>query len=182
MTHIQLLRHLGVSALAVSIAATPALAHATLEQQEAAVGSTYKAVMRIGHGCEGEATQKVTITIPEGVIAVKPMPKANWSLEVKKGAYAQAYDYYGTKLTEGVTSISWIGNLSDAHYDEFVFRAKLSDALSADSTIYFPTVQTCANATEDWVNIPTPGQDGHDIEGPAPALHLTADHDHGHSH
>ncbi len=86
----------------------------------------------------------------------------------------------GKALTEGVTRVSWIGNLQDAHYDEFVFRAKLSDTLGADSTIYFPTVQTCANGTQDWVNIPADGQDAHDIEGPAPALHLTGDH--GHSH
>ncbi len=93
MTNIQKFGRLGVTTIALSIAATSLMAHATLEQQEAAVGSTYKGVMRIGHGCDGEATQKVTITIPEGVIAVKPMPKANWSLQVESGAYAQTYDY-----------------------------------------------------------------------------------------
>ena len=30
-----------------------ALAHVTLKQQDAAAGSTYKAVLRVGHGCEG---------------------------------------------------------------------------------------------------------------------------------
>ena len=45
-----------------------ALAHITLETQEAAAGSTYKAVLRVPHGCEGKATTAVRVQIPEGVI------------------------------------------------------------------------------------------------------------------
>jgi len=45
-----------------------AFAHITLETQEAAVGSTYKAVLRVPHGCEGKATTAVRVQIPEGVI------------------------------------------------------------------------------------------------------------------
>ena len=48
----------------------PALAHITLEQREAPAGSTYKAVMRVGHGCEGSPTIAVRVQIPDGVIAV----------------------------------------------------------------------------------------------------------------
>ena len=38
-----------------------ALAHITLETQEAAVGSTYKAIFRVPHGCEGKATTAVRV-------------------------------------------------------------------------------------------------------------------------
>jgi uncharacterized protein YcnI len=69
------------------LSAFPTLAHVTLETQEAHVGSTYKAVLRVPHGCEGAATLKVRVQVPEGVIAVKPMPKAGWTLETVKGAY-----------------------------------------------------------------------------------------------
>lgn len=158
---------------------TGAMAHATLEIQSAAVGSTYKGVMRIGHGCDGQATLNVSVKIPEGVISVKPMPKAGWTLETTIGAYSETYDYYGKTLTEGVREIQWSGELSDAHYDEFVFRAKLSTKLTAGETIYFPTVQTCADGTAEWVNIPLEGQDPHDIDGPAPGLALT---EAGHAH
>lgn len=168
------------SALILTFAgATGALAHATLETQAAAVGSTYKGVMRIGHGCDGQATLNVTVKIPEGVISVKPMPKAGWALETTTGAYSEPHDYYGTPLTEGVREISWTGELSDAHYDEFVFRGTLSKKLIAGETIYFPTVQTCADGTSEWVNIPLEGQDPHDIEDPAPGLALTKA---GHAH
>src|SRR3546814_5265373 len=68
----------------LSLAAT-AQAHVTLEQPEAAASSTYKAVVRVPHGCEGEATLKVRVQIPEGFINVKPQPKAGWALETVKG-------------------------------------------------------------------------------------------------
>lgn len=161
------------------MAATSAQSHATLETQKAAVGSTYKGVMRIGHGCEGQATLKVSIKIPEGVISVKPMPKAGWTLDTKIGAYAQTHDYYGTPMNEGVREIIWTGSLDDAHYDEFTFRGSLVDTLQEGEMIYFPTVQTCADGTNTWVNIPAEGQDAHDMEDPAPGLELTgAEHAH----
>jgi uncharacterized protein YcnI len=151
-----------------------AFAHATLETQEAKVGSTYKAVMRIGHGCEGEATLKVRVKIPEGVIAVKPMPKAGWTLETVKGPYAKTYDYYGTPMSEGVTEIVWTGELLDEHYDEFVFRARLTEDLPVDQVLYFPTVQECATKADRWIEIPEAGKSADDYESPAPGVMLKA--------
>jgi len=149
-----------------------AFAHATLEVQEAKVGSTYKAVMRIGHGCEGEATLKVRIKIPEGVIAVKPMPKAGWTLETVKGPYAKTYDYYGTPMSEGVTEIVWTGELLDEHYDEFVFRGRLTEELPVNQVLYFPTVQECATKADRWIEIPEAGKNADDYESPAPGVML----------
>lgn len=149
---------------------TSVQAHATLEQQEAAAGSTYKAVVRVPHGCEGEATLKVRIQIPEGFINVKPQPKPGWTLETVKGAYAKTYDYYGTALSEGVREINWTGELLDEHYDEFVFRGTLDKSLPTDKMLYIPVVQECATGTERWIEIPAEGQDPHDLEGPAPGV------------
>lgn len=176
------MRLMSIASVAAVVAATGtvALAHATLETQEAEVGSFYKAVMRIGHGCDGEATLKVRITIPEGVISVKPMPKAGWAMETLSGDYEQSYDYYGTTLISGVKEIVWTGELADDHYDEFVFRAKLDDTLTPDGMIFFPTVQECASGTNAWVEIPVAGQDPHDYDYPAPGLHLKAGDEHAH--
>lgn len=74
-----------------------AFGHITLETQEAPVGSTYKAVLRVPHGCEGKATIAVRVQIPEGVIGVKPMPKPGWTLQVKKGKYEKSYQLYGDR-------------------------------------------------------------------------------------
>ena len=149
-------------------------AHATLETREAPAGSTYKAVLRVPHGCDGKATLKVRIQIPEGFYNVKPMPKADWTLETVKGAYAKAYDNHGTQLTEGVREIVWTGNLPDAFYDEFVFRGTIDKAIPEGTVIYFPTVQECDGAAERWIEIPAEGQKPDDLEGPAPALTVKA--------
>src|SRR5690606_10310961 len=117
-----LMKNLFLAAGIAGLSTSAAFAHATLETSESAQGAAYKAVVRIGHGCEGEPTLKVRVQIPEGVISVKPMPKAGWTLETVKGPYAQAYDYYGTQLTEGVREIVWTGELPDEYYDEFTFR------------------------------------------------------------
>jgi uncharacterized protein YcnI len=152
-------------------AASPAFAHITLEVGEAPVGSTYKAVLRVPHGCAGSATTAIKVQIPEGMISVKPMPKAGWTLETSKGAYAKSYELYGSKVTEGVKEITWSGgSLPDEFYDEFVFRGTFAGDLQAGTPIYFPTVQTCAAGDEAWIEIPVDGQP--EPELPAPGLKL----------
>ncbi|MGR7922616.1 YcnI family copper-binding membrane protein [Zobellella denitrificans] len=152
-----------------------ASAHVTLEQPTAQPGASYKAVLRIPHGCEGEATHTLRVRIPEGFYDVKPMPKAGWMLETLTGDYARAYDNHGTAVTRGVTEIIWSGGkLPDDFYDEFVFRGRFADSLPADSRFYFPTVQECANGVARWID--TSG--GEESDEPAPGLTLKAGHHH----
>ncbi len=162
---------LAVAAMAVS---GPASAHVTLEKGEAPVGSTYKAVLRVPHGCEGAPTNVVRVQVPEGFIAVKPMPKAGWTLEKVRGAYAKAYDYHGTPLAEGVREVVWSGgSLADDEYDEFVFRGMLVGELTVGDTFYFPTVQECPEGkVERWIEVPAAGQSSDDLEMPAPGVKL----------
>jgi uncharacterized protein YcnI len=163
-----------IAASAFTLVASAAFAHVTLEQQEAPVGASYKAVLRVPHGCEGKATIAVRLQIPEGVIAAKPMPKAGWKLEKIKGKYARSYDYYGTQISEGVKEIDWTGgSLADDEYDEFVVRAMLTTDLPVGRTLYFPVVQECeGGAVERWIAIPADGQSSDELESPAPGVKL----------
>ena len=163
-----------IAALILAAGTTGVAAHVTLETQQAAIGSTYKAVARVPHGCKGAATLKVRVKIPEGVIAVKPMPKPGWTLETLKGEYAKSYDYYGTPTSEGVKEVVWSGGkLLDEHYDEFAFRAYLTTDLKADTALYVPIVQECeGGAVERWIEIPAPGKTSDDYKFPAPSLKL----------
>jgi uncharacterized protein YcnI len=149
-----------------------AQAHVTLEQQESAVGSFYKAVFRVPHGCNGSATIRLHVEIPEGVIAVKPMVKPGWRIEVKRAAYAKPYSFlHGAKFTEGPKEIIWSGGkLPDDLYDEFVLSTFLAGDLPAGKMLYFPIVQECENGSYRWVQIPT-AKDEHPDE-PAPGLML----------
>lgn len=163
-------------ALAALIASfvTPARAHVTLERQEATIGKTYKGVLIVPHGCNGSATTSITVRIPEGVIAVKPMPKPGWSVETTKVQYEKAYTFmHGVKLSEGVSEITWKGGrLDGAHFDEFAFLGFMADALPAGGTLYFPVVQECERGAERWIEIPAAGQSSHDLKSPAPSLRL----------
>ena len=124
----------GATVLVIACASS-ASAHATLETREAPVGAPYKAVMRVPHGCDGTATIALRIRIPDGVIGVKPMPKASWTLSTVTGKYPRTYTLFHSKVSEGVVEITWSGGkLLDAHYDEFVFLT----SLTGDSVRVYP--------------------------------------------
>jgi periplasmic copper chaperone A len=156
-------------------------AHVSLEVAQAPVGSTYKAVMRIPHGCAGAATTTMRIRVPEGLIAVKPMPKAGWTLETVSGDYKATHDYFGTPIGKGVTEIIWSGGrLLDAWYDEFSFRGYLSRSLKPETTLHVPVVQECEGGkVERWIEVPTAGRRAGDLRFPAPGLRLKAPAGHG---
>ncbi|RWA71398.1 YcnI family protein [Mesorhizobium sp.] len=166
-------KYLLAAGAVLALGPNAALAHITLETQEAAVASTYKAVLRVPHGCEGKATTAVRVQIPEGVISVKPMPKPGWTLQTKKGRYEKSYQLYGETLTTGVKEVDWSGgNLPDEFYDEFAFRASLAADLPAGQMLYFPVVQECDGAAARWIEIPAAGQDEDALENPAPGIKL----------
>jgi uncharacterized protein YcnI len=154
--------------------ASIALAHITLENQQAAVGASYKAVLRVPHGCDGSATVAVRVRIPDGFIEVKPMPKPGWKLDVVRGKYQKPTSMRGTKMTEGVTEVDWSGgNLPDAYYDEFVLNGFIADEEPAGQTMYFPVVQECEKGVNRWIEIPdgTHADQG-EAATPAAALRL----------
>ena len=165
---------LGALAAALIAVSSPALAHVSFENGQATPNSTYKATLRIPHGCAGKPTLKLRVRIPEGIVAVKPMPKAGWKLETTKGSYVKAYQVHGEAVSEGVTDIVWTGSLDDGHYDEFVFQARFTDAYQPGATVFFPVVQECDGAVEEWTQVPTEGQDPHSLKSPAAGVRIVA--------
>lgn len=164
-------------AFAVMVLVAPtAQAHITLEAKQATVGSYYKAVFAVPHGCAGSATVKIRVQIPEGVIGVKPMPKAGWNVDTVVGKYDSQYDYHGAKIAEGVKEVAWSGGkLADQNYDEFVMQTFLTDTLKPNTTLYFPVVQECEQGVSRWIDIPAEGQGGghdHGSKTPAPGVKL----------
>jgi periplasmic copper chaperone A len=160
---------------ACALASIPtASAHITLESREAPIGTPYKAVLRVPHGCDGTATVALRVRVPDGMIAVKPMPKPGWKIDTVNGKYPKTYDYFhGAKLNEGVTEVRFSGgNLPDAYYDEFVLTGFLAADLEPGQTLYFPVVQECEKGVHRWIEIPAGGKSSADYPEPAPALKL----------
>lgn len=163
-----------VSALLIGSAGL-AQAHVSLETAQAAAGSSYKAVLKIPHGCEGAATTQISVKIPEGFIAAQPQMKAGWEIETVKSDYQNSYKVHGKDVKNGVTEVIWKGGkLPGEFYDEFAFVGRLAP-FDKDTTLSFPTVQTCENGkTENWTDIAADGQNPHELKSPAPQLLVSA--------
>ena len=155
--------------------ASPAFAHIGLEPKQATVGSSYKAVFAVPHGCAGSATTKIRVQIPEGVIAAKPMPKAGWNVEAVNGKYATEYDFHGNKVSEGVKEVVWSGGkLPDHNTTSSWSRPSSPTGMKPNTTLYFPVVQECEQGVSRWIDIPKEGEaHGHgSSKSPAPGVKL----------
>lgn len=159
------------AACALLLASSDALAHVALEKGQAAAGRPYKAVFKVTHGCEGSPTIKVTIQFPEGVIAIKPMPKPGWQIVTSKGPYTRSYEFYhGVILKEGVKSVVWSGgSLPDDFYDEFVVSAFIAGELTPGQFLPFIVTQDCESGHMTWQET-APPEHRHHLKWPAPVL------------
>ncbi|TVS04498.1 MAG: DUF1775 domain-containing protein [Rhodobacteraceae bacterium] len=176
-----------LATVAATLAAPAAFAHAVFEQREVTQNARERMVVRIPHGCAGgQDMLRVRVAIPDGINSVQPMVKAGWELSLVTGPLVEPYHCHGAEITERVREIIWEGNLPDAFYDEFVFRARFTEALPAGELVYIPIVQECADGAARWIEIPAEGQSTQDLAYPAPAVMVrpAADHGHdqGHSH
>lgn len=164
-----------VAAIAAAFFSSPSFAHVSIDNAETK-GGAFKAVFNVPHGCKGSTTTAVEVSIPEGVIGVKPMPKPGWTLATTKGPYSKSYDYFhGMKVSDGVKTVTWSGGkLPNDHLDEFKLGLFVTKDFAPGSTVYFPVKQTCETGSLNWSEISAPGQDSHDLESPAPSLKIVA--------
>jgi uncharacterized protein YcnI len=152
------------------LCAGPAAAHVTLEVQQAPANTLYRGVFRVPYGCDGAATTRLIIRLPESITQARPMPKPGWTLRTTLREDAPAAVGHGVarELAEVVFEG---GRLEDAHYDEFVVRFQLPDR--AGDVLYIPVVQECEGGTQAaWVEIPEPGRRVSEYRFLAPALRL----------
>jgi uncharacterized protein YcnI len=162
-------------ACALAFGTTVASAHVTLEQHEAILGGPVKLTFRVPHGCGDKPTLKLRVLIPDGVIAVKPMPKPGWTIDLVHGNYGKSYAYFhGVKLSEGTKEVAWSGNLPSEYYDEFVISGFVSNEFKPGTMLYFPVFQECDNEAHRWIEIPKAGAKPDTLKEPAPSLRLIA--------
>jgi periplasmic copper chaperone A len=135
------------------VGASSASAHMGIELRGSTptAGGSSTLMFRPGHGCDGDATNALSIEIPAGVTGVKAQPKAGWKLSTSNNG----------------NTITWSGgNLPDDQIDEFGIEhdvAEVPQSGSAAQKYYFKAVQTC-NAE---LKVTTQGCTGHDHGLPA---------------
>jgi uncharacterized protein YcnI len=162
---------------AALLGAAAAQAHVTLEEPQALVGAGYKAVLRVGHGCEGTATHTVIVRPPAGFRGAKPMPKAGWALTIERAPLAQPYESHGRKISDDVVQITWKATgkesfLADAHYDEFVLRGQ---APAQPGPAWFQVHQLCEKGEWNWAERPATGTSTKGLRAPAVLLDVVPD-------
>jgi periplasmic copper chaperone A len=169
-----------IALCAISITATAAFSHVTLEQQQVETGTYYKATLRVGHGCEGLPTTAIRVQLPAGFQGAKPMPKAGWSVQTTLAKLATPYDNHGKPVTEDVTEIVWTANspasaLPDNQYDEFALRGRAAMPVGA---AWFKVTQLCKDGAKEgsnpWTEIPAQGTSTRGMKFPAALLNVTA--------
>jgi periplasmic copper chaperone A len=176
-----------IAVLAIITPTSGVFAHVILEDQAALAGRSYKAVLKVGHGCEGSPTTAIRVTVPTGFMGAKPMPKAGWMLAIKTAKLAVPYDSHGKQVTEDVSEITWTATskdsyLPEAHYDEFILRGGLPSKVNEGAAMWFKVLQTCEKGSNDWSQTPVSGVDTQGLKSPAALLEIIPSGTVGHQH
>ncbi len=163
---------------ALTLLAGPAFAHVTANPGEAEAGGFARFAFRVSHGCDGSPTTALSIQIPDGMTSVKPEFIPGWEVETVIGELAEPVESHGETITEGVREVTWAGGppIPDDQFFEFGLSARMPDGEPGD-VVYFPNVQTCEQGETAWIQIPAEGEDGHDLDEPAPGVTLVAAED-----
>ncbi|MFV0535106.1 MAG: YcnI family protein [Cumulibacter sp.] len=180
---------IGTGALAAAAAlvlggAVAANTHVSIAEGPVEAGSYSILTFGVPHGCDGAATTEVAIQISEGINAVTPTRNSLYTVEkVMEDLDTPITDSHGNEVPERVAQIVYTAAspLPDGQRDAFELSLQIPED-AADSTLYFPTVQTCEQGETAWVQIPEEGQDGHELDAPAPSVDVVAASASSHGH
>lgn len=147
--------------LVVAVGATlgvwgaPAWAHVDAQPGQAPAGTEADVGFVITHGCDASPTTSLAIQLPEGVTGTP-----------------QAVEGFQGAADDGRV-VRWTGGNLPAQQKQ-TFRLHLRLPNTPGATLYFPAIQSCQLGEIRWVEVPTAGQDPHQLESPAAVLRLTA--------
>lgn len=99
--------------MGLSFFAAQSFSHVGLDEPAALAGTSYRATLRVGHGCDGSPTMAIKVLIPPGYRGAKPMPKAGWVLSTRTARLDKPHDDHGKPVTEDVAEITWTAASKD---------------------------------------------------------------------
>lgn len=172
------LRAAGAAALTtglVLIGTSAASAHVTVIPDTTAAGAYALLTFGVPHGCDGSATTRVSIQVPEQITAVTPTINPGWEVEKVMADLAEPIDDgHGGQRTERVAEIVYTATtpLPEGFREAFVLSLKLPDTVG--ETLVFPTVQECEEGESAWVQVPQDDEDADALDLPAPMFDITA--------
>lgn len=150
-----------------------ASAHVTVTPTTTDAGSYTVLNFSVPHGCDGSATTRVAIKIPEDIVSVTPTVNSGWDVKKTMIKLDEPVDNgHGGQYTERVDQVIYTAKspLPDDLRDTFELSLQLPN--KPGETLVFPSVQTCEQGETAWIQTTAEGQD--EPAHPAPAFELTA--------
>lgn len=128
-----------LAAVALVATAAPAIAHVTVQPNEATVGSFSRFVVRVPNERPDASTVKVEVKFPP-LAFVSFEPKDGWERKTKNVKLEEPIDAFGQEITESVGSVIWSGGkVGPGEFDEFGFSARMPEE---EGPIVFEAIQT----------------------------------------
>jgi uncharacterized protein YcnI len=175
VNHRHAARALAVAVGALVAAAPAAGAHVTIQPPEATQGGYMAFDVRVPNERDDAGTSEVQFNLPEDVpirsVRVEPVP--GWDYEIEMRTLDEPIEAgEGEPVTEVVSSITWSGGLiNPGEFQDFpISMGPLPEDVDE---MLFPSIQTYdSGEVVRWIN--EPGEEGEEVEDPAPRLTLTA--------
>lgn len=162
----------GVATLSVT-GALAADAHVSVSADTTAAGSYALLTFGVPHGCDGSATTKIAIKIPDQITSVTPTVNPNWDVQkVAETLNPPLTDDDGDQITERVDQVVYTAKtpLPADLRDALVLSLQIPDV--AGQTLSFPIIQTCEVGETAWIEQEVAGQP--EPAHPAPSIEVTA--------
>lgn len=139
--------------VALLIAASPALAHVTVQPSEAPAGAFFKFVVRVPNERDDARTTEVTVTFPKNLAFVSFQPKDGWDYEVTMKQLDEPIEVSGATIDEVIDTVTWSGGaIRPGEFDEFGFSARVPDD---EGVLEFPAEQTYSSGEiVEWTGDP----------------------------
>jgi uncharacterized protein YcnI len=156
-------------AMAAGLVAVPAAANVNIPEGGAVARDSLSVIhLRVLDGCDGEATDRIEVEMPESVRGVTPAAVAGWDVEVETTAddagAAEAKPPAEVGDDEQVTLVRWTGGpLPAGQLMDFGMRVYFPD--EAGASLAFPVTQACGLTEIRW-----DGEKGTDNAAPRVAI------------
>jgi periplasmic copper chaperone A len=158
---------LGAALVAVLALAPTAVAHVTLQPEEAPAGGFTRLEVRVPNERDNGDTTKVDVQFPPGFLSVSYEPVPGWDIKITKRKLDKPVEQFGEQVTEEVGRITFTGGtIRPGQFQDFGLSLGVPD--KPGSTLAFKAIQTYSNGeVVRWIGPP-------DSEEPAPQVKLTA--------
>ncbi|SCK21744.1 Uncharacterized protein YcnI [Streptomyces sp. WMMB 714] len=161
-----------LAATSVVLCAGPALAHVSVDPEEAEQGGYSVVNFKVPNERDDAATTKVEVNLPTDhpLASVMPQPVPGWDVKVTKSKLDKPIEMHGEKITEAATKITWSGGkIGKGEFQQF--PVSMGELPKDADQVVFKALQTYDDdEVVRWIEEPKEGEP--EPENPAPVLKL----------